>query len=279
MLDGWVKYVWSDDFAFKVGQFKAPINRQFMTAAGKQQFINRSAASQYFTATVVEREIGVEASGGFSENKFQWAGAFVNGNGRNADNGDTKFQYIGRVAYNLAGDYGYSEGDLEGGDTAAATLGAAVSYHDFPGKAAQTSFNIDGGWKRRAPPRASFTGTRTPCGRHRFSTPRLHPGRLVLKLVRARSSVAAPVAGQGQRQQQVAGFNLLLVSTHPLEADSITTTLTYGRSKAARTGFAQLGDVLNRIRGRGGSFDGPPRLAILPRVGLSSKGRTHRFRC
>jgi len=155
LLDGWVKYVYSDSFAFKVGQFKAPINRQFMTSEGKLQFVNQSLASAYFSGSdvfntaVAEREVGVEASGGFSDNKLQWAGAFVNGNGRNRDNGDTKFQYIGRIAYNIAGDYGYSEGDTENSDKAAATVGFGTSYHDSEGKAAQTAINLDGGFKHK----------------------------------------------------------------------------------------------------------------------------------
>ena len=58
--------------------------------------------------------MGVEASGGFDEGKFQYAAALVNGDGRGLANVDDKLAFYGRLSVNPTGDYGYWGHDYSG---------------------------------------------------------------------------------------------------------------------------------------------------------------------
>jgi hypothetical protein len=112
-------------FQIKVGLFKRPISRPYLTSSVKRQFIDDSIG--HLGAGL---DVGVEVGNGYETAKgFAWAvgvfngsrggaGADVNGfagNDNGIAGGDFSPVVVGRVGYNYNGINGYSATDFEGG--------------------------------------------------------------------------------------------------------------------------------------------------------------------
>lgn len=144
ILDAYVDYKFNDYFALRVGEFSMPWGRQQLVSSSRQQFLDRSLASSEFVNGyevdsdgdgVVNslkkdgRDIGIMGHGKAFDKKLEYQVAVMNGDGRNTLNGNKDFLYLGRAAYNIMGDYGYAESDLEFSDDPALFVGGAVNYN------------------------------------------------------------------------------------------------------------------------------------------------------
>ena len=87
VLDLRATYTPASVFHLRVGQWKAEFNRARVDSSGKQQFVERSIATYWFT---IDRQQGIAASGrlgaGEAWDSSYWLGVFV-GNGRGASGG------------------------------------------------------------------------------------------------------------------------------------------------------------------------------------------------
>lgn len=98
----------------KGGQYKVPFGRQQLTSSGNQQFVDRSAVSDFFARG---RDIGFQVWGNPMNGKIDWRLGIFNGNGRSVTfNGDGEYQYNGRITFQPWGDVKYSESDFESTD-------------------------------------------------------------------------------------------------------------------------------------------------------------------
>ena len=101
-------------FMIKGGQYKVPFGRQELTSSGSQQFVDRSAVSNFFARG---RDIGVQIWGMPMNGKLDWRVGVFNGNGRNQSfNGDGEYQVDARVTFQPFGDVKYSESDFDSSD-------------------------------------------------------------------------------------------------------------------------------------------------------------------
>ncbi|HSG40308.1 MAG TPA: porin, partial [Thermoanaerobaculia bacterium] len=94
-------------FQLKAGQFKVPFGRQELTSSGSQQFVDRSAVSNFFARG---RDIGVQAWGTPLGGKLDWRVGVFNGNGRTVSSNDNdQLQTNARLTFQPFGDVKYSE--------------------------------------------------------------------------------------------------------------------------------------------------------------------------
>jgi phosphate-selective porin OprO and OprP len=101
-------------FMIKGGQYKVPFGRQELTSSGSQQFVDRSAVSNFFARG---RDLGVQIWGTPLNGKLDWRVGVFNGNGRNITfNGDGEYQVDARVTFQPFGDVKYSESDFDSTD-------------------------------------------------------------------------------------------------------------------------------------------------------------------
>ncbi|NOR18541.1 MAG: porin [Xanthomonadales bacterium] len=87
----------------RVGQWKAEFNRERIDSSGKQQFVERSIATYWFT---VDRQNGVMASGrlaaGLAADSSWWLGV-LNGNGLNTGGDGSQPMWLARYQWNFSG--------------------------------------------------------------------------------------------------------------------------------------------------------------------------------
>ena len=89
---------------FRLGQYKAPFNRERVVSSGKQQFVERSIVTPVFT---VDRQQGVTVFGRFAAGSFidsrYWVSVFT-GTGRGAlGNDDDKMMWLAAYQWNFLG--------------------------------------------------------------------------------------------------------------------------------------------------------------------------------
>jgi hypothetical protein len=119
----WMNYKVMDQFQLMGGLHKIWFNRQEITSSGKQQFVDRSLANERFN---LDRSIGVIAHGDLNGKMVEYYLSVVNGrNTRNAINTNQELGYIGRIAFNPLGEYGYEEADVKESEDVALTFGGA----------------------------------------------------------------------------------------------------------------------------------------------------------
>ena len=96
LLDAYGEYRLDKTLKIRTGQFKVPMSAEALTPATKQDLINKYRfISQMFPPKC--RDIGVMASGEFSEDRVSYYAAVFNGSGPNAaDNDDSSF-YVARM--------------------------------------------------------------------------------------------------------------------------------------------------------------------------------------
>ncbi|HET6372987.1 MAG TPA: porin [Candidatus Polarisedimenticolia bacterium] len=113
-------------FQIQGGQFKTPVSRQFLTSSTALQFVDRSIVTAEFTK---EYDIGMQLWGQTPGGKLEWRGGLFNGADRNKTaNDNDKFEFDGRVTWNVLGDVKYSESDFESTDKP--LLAVAVKYYN-----------------------------------------------------------------------------------------------------------------------------------------------------
>ncbi|MFQ5657091.1 MAG: porin [Candidatus Methylomirabilales bacterium] len=95
----------------KIGQFKVPFDREFLTSSAKLQLIERSIASSEFS---LQRDVGVQISGQLLRNRLEYRVGIFNGSAANQTNQDQDFFYAARLVVTPFGRYPYSQGALDG---------------------------------------------------------------------------------------------------------------------------------------------------------------------
>ncbi|MEW6455483.1 MAG: porin [Acidobacteriota bacterium] len=111
----------------KIGQYKVPFNREFLTSSADLQLVDRSIINNEFE---VGRDIGMSLVGNFNS-RFNYFIGIFNGSGKYYKNLDKDLLYAGRVMWTPAGELKYSQSSLEYPENPIFALGAAFAY--FPG--------------------------------------------------------------------------------------------------------------------------------------------------
>ena len=115
----------------KGGQFKVPFRRQEITSSGRQQFVDLTIMSEQFARG---RDIGIQLWGQTPAGALEWRAGIFNGAGRNRTTNDNdKFQFDGRITWNIMGDVGYSECDFETTDKPMMALAVAYEANNAQG--------------------------------------------------------------------------------------------------------------------------------------------------
>jgi phosphate-selective porin OprO/OprP len=125
LRDAFIEATYLDYAKPRIGQYKVPFDREFLTSAFNLQLIDRSIACDAFS---LQRDIGLQLSGEFFQNKLNYAVGMFNGSGANQNNQDQNFMYVGRIAYTPFGSYPYSQGALDTPNTPKLAVGVAGAY-------------------------------------------------------------------------------------------------------------------------------------------------------
>ena len=102
-----------------------PFDREFLTSAFSLELIDRSIVSSAFS---LQRDIGVQVSGGILQDQLNYAVGMFNGSGANQSNQDQNFMYVGRMVYTPFGAFPYSQAALDTPKTPKLAVGAAGAY-------------------------------------------------------------------------------------------------------------------------------------------------------
>jgi phosphate-selective porin OprO/OprP len=98
-------------FQVKFGQFKYAQGRQELTSSGSQQFVDRTAVSNRYSAG---RDTGLQLWGAVAQSKLEWRVGAFNGNGlTRTTNDNDKFLLTARVQFHPNGDPRYGETDFD----------------------------------------------------------------------------------------------------------------------------------------------------------------------
>jgi phosphate-selective porin len=156
----WLKYYFEYDFPstrlldlhftlshipwlqLRVGQWKAPYNRERVDSSGRQQFVDRSIVNREFT---LDRQVGVMVAGhlwsGSLADSWYMLGVF-NGNGSGAANDDGSMMWIARYQWQFFGrELPFSQSDVEYHEQPAASL----SFGTVSNRSPFTRFASSGG--------------------------------------------------------------------------------------------------------------------------------------
>lgn len=142
LLDLRATYKFTDWLSVRVGQWKSEFNRERIDSSGKQQFVERSVVTPWFT---IDRQQAIMTSGrlgkGTRGDTSYWLG-WLSGAGRGGDASDADGLWMARAQWNLNGRVlGFSQSALGRPDESAGSVAlAAVS-----GKSAFTAFSSKGG--------------------------------------------------------------------------------------------------------------------------------------
>ena len=142
LLDLRASWVANPAFKLRVGQWKAEYNRERIDSSGKQQFVERSIATYWFT---VDRQWGAMASGHLwadtCRDSMWWAGV-LGGNGRNNSSDGGRPMLMGRWQWNYAGKVlPFSQSALKRYEQARASLSFGLVAND----SRYTRFSSSGG--------------------------------------------------------------------------------------------------------------------------------------
>lgn len=125
LRDAYIEAAYFDWATPRIGQYKVPFDREFLTSAFNLQLIDRSIASSQFS---LQRDIGIQLSGKFLHNQFEYGAGIFNGSGANQSNVNNDFMYVGRVVWTPFGSYPYSQAALDTPDTPKLAVGVAGGY-------------------------------------------------------------------------------------------------------------------------------------------------------
>jgi phosphate-selective porin OprO/OprP len=103
LLDLRTTWVSNSKFRLRAGQWKAEYNRARVDSSGKQQFVERSIATYWFT---IDRQWGLSGSGRFGEGESwdsSWWAGVLGGNGRSESSDGGRPMLFGRWQWNYTG--------------------------------------------------------------------------------------------------------------------------------------------------------------------------------
>jgi phosphate-selective porin OprO/OprP len=166
----YVDYRFFNPLRVEVGQFKVPYNRQQINGSERQEFPERSLASDAFRFNAVDANTstictlpgggtvtgsgitcgagatqvtlpsnslrafqfdpGIMIHGDAAGKKFEYYAAVTNGSGNTRLNVNKAPLVTGRLVGNILGQYGYSESDVEYSEHPALTIGASGGFDD-----------------------------------------------------------------------------------------------------------------------------------------------------
>jgi phosphate-selective porin len=99
LLDLRATYKFADWLSIRIGQWKSEFNRERIDSSGKQQFVERSVATPWFT---IDRQQGVVASGRVARetraDTSYWFG-WLSGAGRGGDTSEADGLWLARVQF------------------------------------------------------------------------------------------------------------------------------------------------------------------------------------
>jgi phosphate-selective porin OprO/OprP len=140
LRDAFLDYLPIPEIGVRAGQFKTMYARQEMTSSGRQQFVDRSIATN---AMRLERQLGAILYGTGFQQKLEYYSGLFNGNGRNRTNTDTNFAYVTRLVANPFGPMPYEESDVTYSDTPLMALGGSYVYNKVRGDEISTAARLD----------------------------------------------------------------------------------------------------------------------------------------
>jgi len=125
LRDAYIEATYFDWLQPRIGQYKLPFDREFLTSAFNLQLIDRSIASNEFS---LQRDTGLQFSGQFLKDQLNYGIGIFNGSGANQSNQDQNFMYVGRMVWNPFGSYPYSQAALDTPDRPKLAVGFAGAY-------------------------------------------------------------------------------------------------------------------------------------------------------
>jgi phosphate-selective porin len=141
LLDFRLTYKFSDEFQFRFGRMKAHYSPERVTSSKDQQLVDRSMVNNWFT---VDRQQGISFLGRL--NKGTWADSsywfdISNGTGRDGNNENDNFMYVGRYQWNFLGE----QIETAMGDLKFRTKPAAhIAFSAVSNESAYTKFSSSG---------------------------------------------------------------------------------------------------------------------------------------
>ena len=100
LRDAYIQATYFDWAEPKIGQYKVPFDREFLTSAFNLELIDRSIVSNTFS---LQRDIGMEISGQLLQDQLAYGVGMFNGSGANQNNVNKEFMYVGRKEYRPLG--------------------------------------------------------------------------------------------------------------------------------------------------------------------------------
>jgi phosphate-selective porin OprO/OprP len=140
LRDAFIDYLPIPEIGVRAGQFKTQYARQEITSSGKQQFVDRSIATDAFK---LDRQIGAILYGSAFQQILEYSTGLANGDGRNRTNTDTDFAYITRVAVNPFGPMPYEESDVTFSEKPLLAFGGSYVFNEVRGDAISTQATVD----------------------------------------------------------------------------------------------------------------------------------------
>ncbi|MBI2067437.1 MAG: hypothetical protein HYT77_05440 [Deltaproteobacteria bacterium] len=126
--DYYVDWIPTPTFGLQAGQFKVPFLMQQLVGAIKQQFIDRSMATDIFN---FGRDIGLSIHGKILENRMNYEIFVMNGEGANSFNRNNKALLTGtRIEVSLVGEYNPSESDVAHSEQPNLGFGLAYAFNE-----------------------------------------------------------------------------------------------------------------------------------------------------
>jgi len=132
LLDAYAEYSAAPEWGLRMGQFKAPMSRQFLISASQKEFVEDSIASEEFKQ---DRDIGVMAVGAPAGGVFEYQVGVFNGSGKNKPQDNTELLYMARAVFNPLGPVPFQESDVGWTESPRLSVGAAGSFNavELPG--------------------------------------------------------------------------------------------------------------------------------------------------
>jgi len=142
LLDLRATYKFTDWLSIRVGQWKSEFNRERIDSSGKQQFVERSVVTPWFT---IDRQQAIMASGrlgkGSRGDTSYWFGR-LSGAGRGGDTSDADGLWMARAQWNFQGRVlGFSQSAISRPDKPMGSVAIAA----VNGKSGFTAFSSKGG--------------------------------------------------------------------------------------------------------------------------------------
>lgn len=123
LREAYIEYAASANANVRMGQFKTPYSRQWLTSSGSQEFVDRWIGNGQFFQNYQPGLMVYGTAAGEKNDLFEYSVGVFNGNGINVQQtsgGDDMLMTVARVAVNPFGAVKYSESDFAGGDFKAA---------------------------------------------------------------------------------------------------------------------------------------------------------------